>query len=261
MRLKQYQVDAFASRTFEGNPAAVCPLDEWLPVEVMQAIAEENNLSETAFFVPTADGFALRWFTPTTEVDLCGHATLAAAHVIFSHLAYSKPAICFTTRSGRLIVRRHGDLLQMDFPAQPPQPSPLPEFLKEALGAEPSELLAGDDYLAVFDSEEQVHAIEPDLALLSRLDRRGVIVTAPGKEVDFVSRFFAPKFGIPEDPVTGSAHCLLTPYWSKRLGKNEFRARQISRRGGDIACQLVDDRVLLSGRAVTFLTGDLSLLL
>jgi len=259
MILRQYQVDAFTDQLFGGNPAAVVPLSSWLDEALMQAIAEENNLSETAFFVPAADGFALRWFTPITEVDLCGHATLAAAHVVFSHLGYSKPAISFSTRSGKLIVRRSGELLQMDFPAQPPLPCPTPKLLREGLGAVPSELLVGDDYLAVFDSEEQVRAITPDHTLLGRLDRRGVIITAPGNDIDFVSRFFAPKFGIPEDPVTGSAHCLLTPYWSKRLGKNCLTARQVSRRGGDIACELVDDRVLLSGRAVTFLQAEITL--
>lgn len=256
MKLKQFQVDAFARRPFEGNPAAVVPLSSWLDDTLLQAIAEENSLSETAFFVPTQEGFALRWFTPVSEVDLCGHATLATAHVIFEHLGYAKHAISFSTRSGTLIVRRTGEQLQMDFPAQPPVPCPLPELLSEGLGLQPAETLAGDDYLAVFDNEELVRSIEPDHSLLRQLDRRGIIITAPGNEVDFVSRFFAPKFGIPEDPVTGSAHCLLTPYWSKRLGKPKLHARQLSRRGGDIACEMVDERVLLAGRAVTVLIGE-----
>ncbi|HXH71780.1 MAG TPA: PhzF family phenazine biosynthesis protein [Mariprofundaceae bacterium] len=258
MKLKQYQVDAFATRPFEGNPAAVVPLSSWLDDALLQAIAEENNLSETAFFVPTLEDFALRWFTPVTEVDLCGHATLAAAHVIFEHLGYTKHAISFATRSGKLIVRRAGKQLQMDFPARIPRFCACPEALLKGLGQQPVELLAADDYLAVFDDEEMVRAIEPDHALLRQLDLRGVIVTAPGHDVDFVSRFFAPKFGIPEDPVTGSAHCQLTPYWAERLGKKILNARQISRRGGDLVCEMQDERVLLAGHAVTFMSGEIS---
>lgn len=257
--IRQYQVDAFATRAFAGNPAAVCPLASWPEDSLMQAIAEENNLSETAFFVPSAKGFRLRWFTPVREVDLCGHATLAAAHVLFEILGYPNPTIVFETLSGELTVRRRGGLLEMDFPAQPPLACPAPEALVEGLGQRPLEVLAADDYIAVFDSEDAVRAITPDHALLGRLDRRGVIVTAAGSDVDFVSRFFAPKYGIPEDPVTGSAHCELAPYWAKRLGKNSLAARQVSRRGGDLLCEVKSDRVLLSGSAVTVLVATMTL--
>ena len=203
MKIKQYQVDAFATRVFEGNPAAVCPLDGWLDDSVLQAIAEENNLSETAFFVATARGFRLRWFTPVAEVDLCGHATLAAAHVLFEILGHPERTVTFDTRSGDLIVERAGGRLAMDFPAIPPQPCVAPDALIAGLGRRPLEVLAADDYVAVFDSEAAVRNLSPDYARLRELDRRGVIATAPGDAVDFVSRFFAPKFGIPEDPGHG----------------------------------------------------------
>lgn len=258
MKIKLYQVDAFASRTFEGNPAAVCPLESWLDDALLQAIAEENNLSETAFFVPSEKGFKLRWFTPVKEIDLCGHATLATAHVIFGKLGYSKQVIIFETRSGELFVKKKGHLLEMDFPATPPRPCGLYETLVKGLGERPVEVLAADDYLAVFDSEATVRAIIPNHALLSQLDLRGVIATAPGVDVDFVSRFFAPKFGIPEDPVTGSAHCELAPYWAGKLGKNILTAKQVSRRGGNITCELKGDRVLLSGCAITFMEAEIS---
>ena len=258
-RIKQYQVDAFTTRPFSGNPAAICPLASWPDDGLLQDIAEENNLSETAFFVPSAKGFRLRWFTPATEVDLCGHATLAAAHVLFDVLGYPNPSITFETRSGELIVGRKSNLLIMDFPARPPAACLAPDELAEALGKQPAEVLSADDYLAVFDNEEAVRAIDPDYGLLGRLDLRGVIVTAPGSDVDFVSRFFAPKFGIPEDPVTGSAHCTLAPYWSDRLGKDTLAARQVSRRGGDILCEVKGSRVLLSGSAVTVMVATITL--
>ncbi|MFH1102210.1 MAG: PhzF family phenazine biosynthesis protein [Pseudomonadota bacterium] len=258
MKIKQYQVDAFAGRVFEGNPAAVCPLEEWLEDNVLQAIAEENNLSETAFFIPSKNGFELRWFTPVAEVDLCGHATLASAHVLFEHIGYQNPRIAFQTRSGELIVKKKGASLEMDFPVQRPQECNIPPALIEGLGSTPIEVLASDDYLAVFSDEEIIGRLNPNFSLLSRLPLRGVIVTAPGKSVDFVSRFFAPKFGIPEDPVTGSAHCALTPYWAKKLGKGKLSAKQISKRGGMINCELKEDRVLLSGQAVTFMEGDIA---
>jgi len=257
MKIRQYQVDAFATRAFEGNPAAVCPLENWLDDGLLQAIAEENNLSETAFFVPSEQGYDLRWFTPLKEVDLCGHATLAAAHVLFDILGYAGQAIRFETRSGALIVTRTGTQLEMDFPACPPAPCALSETLAQGLGMRPLEVLAGDDYLAVFENEATIRAITPDQALLARLDLRGVIVTAPGTDVDFVSRFFAPKFGIPEDPVTGSAHCTLAPFWSDRLGKRILTARQVSRRGGHITCEMKADRVALSGSAVTFMEAEI----
>lgn len=257
MKIKQYQVDAFATHVFEGNPAAICPLENWLDDETLQAIATENNLSETAFFVATSGGFELRWFTPVKEVKLCGHATLATAHVLFTILGYAEPAITFATRSGNLIVKRDGDTLQMDFPAITVSPCEIPEALVQGIGVRPSAVLAADDYIAVFADEEIVRAITPDHSLLSQLDLRGVIVTAPGDDVDFVSRFFAPKYGIPEDPVTGSAHCKLAPYWANRLGKNKLSARQVSKRGGSITCEVVGERVLLSGGAVTFMEGEI----
>lgn len=258
MKIKQYQIDAFATRAFEGNPAAVCPLESWLDDGILQAIAEENNLSETAFFVPSKKGFELRWFTPVKEVDLCGHATLASAHVIFEIFGYAKQAITFETRSGDLFVERHGKLLKMDFPARPPAPCMLSEILLKGLGQRPVEVLAANDYMAVFDSEATVRAITPDQSLLSQLNLRGVIATARGTDVDFVSRFFAPKSGIPEDPVTGSAHCTLAPYWANKLGKNILSARQVSKRGGNIACEVNSGRVMLSGYAVTFMEAEIA---
>lgn len=258
MKIKQYQVDAFATRAFEGNPAAVCPLESWLDDGLLQAIAEENNLSETAFFVPSEIGFDLRWFTPLKEVDLCGHATLATAHVLFDILGYAGPSITFETRSGELIVERKGEWLEMNFPACPPTPCEPSEILSKGLGQQPLEVLVAGDYLAVFDSEATVRAITPDMALLGQLDLRGVIITAPGTGVDFASRFFAPKFGIPEDPVTGSAHCMLAPYWAGRLGKRLLSARQVSKRGGSLTCELKGDRVLLSGSAVTVMEAEIT---
>lgn len=259
MKIRQYQVDAFASRAFEGNPAAVCPLERWLDDGLLQAIAEENNLSETAFFVPSHKGFRLRWFTPASEVDLCGHATLATAHVLFAHLGHPGEAVTFETRSGALTVKRKSDLLEMDFPARPPTPCASFELLARALGRQPREVLRADDYLVVFDSEAVVRGIRPDFALLGTLDLRGVIITTPGSSDDFVSRFFAPRLGIPEDPVTGSAHCTLAPYWAGRLGTHLLSARQVSKRGGSIRCELKGDRVLLSGSAVTFMEAEITL--
>lgn len=257
MKIKQYQVDAFASHAFEGNPAAVCPLENWLDDGLMQSIAEENNLSETAFFVPSAQGYQLRWFTPVREVDLCGHATLAAAHVIFEILGYTKQRITFATRSGELAVSKKGKLLEMDFPACPPTLRKIPETLAKALGQRPVEVWSADDYIAVFDSEATVRAIKPDLSLLSQLDLRCVVITAPGTQVDFVSRCFGPKYGIPEDPVTGSSHCELAPYWGNRLGKNILTARQISKRGGNLTCELKAGRVFLTGSAITVMEAEM----
>lgn len=259
MKLKQYQVDAFTDRVFGGNPAAVVPLSAWLDDALLQAIAEENNLSETAFFVASGKGFELRWFTPVKEVDLCGHATLASAHVIFERLGFRQSVVTFETRSGDLRVESREGLLVMDFPARPPAPCDRPAALEDGLGVRPAEILAADDYLAVFDSEAAVRRIVPDQALLARLDLRGVIVTSPGSDVDFVSRFFAPKFGVPEDPVTGSAHCTLAPYWAQRLGKKVLTAKQVSRRGGNLICEWRGDRVFLSGRAVTVMETDMEL--
>ncbi len=257
MKLKQYQIDAFARQVFKGNPAAVVPLDAWLSDELLQAIAEENNLSETAFFVPTENGFHLRWFTPVAEVDLCGHATLASAHVLFEILGHTQPTIEFETRSGTLVVERKNGLLAMRFPCTPPKPCIPPATLIEGLGQRPIEVLAADDYIAVFDSEAVVRSIAPNLEKLKALDLRGVCVTAPGVGVDFVSRFFAPKFGIPEDPVTGSTHCELAPYWASRLGKNMLTAQQVSKRGGDVLCEVLGNRVVLYGSAVTFMVAEI----
>lgn len=250
MKIRQYHVDAFTRRVFSGNPAAVCPLESWLSDETLQAIAAENNLSETAFFVPTPTGYHLRWFTPVGEVDLCGHATLASAHVLFTILGYPSRIISFQTNSGVLTVECEGDRLIMNFPAMTPNSCDLPDLLIQGLGAAPLEVLAADDYLAVFGNESIIRLLRPDFSALSKLDRRGVCVTAPGLDCDFVSRFFAPKLGVPEDPVCGSAHCELTPYWSARLRKNFLTARQISRRGGELQCQIQGDRVNLSGQAV-----------
>lgn len=259
MKLTMYQVDAFAERLFEGNPAAVVPLDHWLPDSLLQAIALENNLSETAFFVAEDGGYRLRWFTPEAEVDLCGHATLASAHVLFEHLDHPGEAVRFQSNSGELRVLRSAQGLTLDFPAIIPKPMGMMVEIVEGLGAEPTALLGAPDYIAVFDSEDQIRALRPDFAILRRLDRRGVLATAPGDEVDFVSRCFFPRLQVDEDPVTGSAHCKLVPYWAQRLGKKALIARQLSRRGGTLRCELAGKRVLLTGRAVDYLKGMIQL--
>jgi PhzF family phenazine biosynthesis protein len=256
---RQFVVDAFATRQLRGNPAAVCPLAEWPDEAVLQGIAADNKLSETAFFVPEADGFRLRWFTPTAEVNLCGHATLATAHVLFAHLGYSAPQIVFHTHSGRLTVSRQGSSLLMDFPARVALPCAPSPALAAALGMEPLELLATDVYLALLPDEASISALRPDFAQIAALDKRAVIVTAPGQDVDFVSRYFAPKMGVPEDPVTGAAHCVLTPFWAARLGRSSLRAHQLSEQGGEVCCALQGDRVRLAGQAVTFLSSELVL--
>lgn len=257
MKLHIYQVDAFATKVFEGNPAAVCPLNEWLSDEVMQNIAMENNLSETAFFVNQGESYRLRWFTPETEVDLCGHATLASAHVLFEHLGYEEEVIRFGSNSGELRVQKDGDRLVMDFPTSELEESEVPSELEEALDALPTELFRADDYLYIVDSEQQIRALDPDFRLLKQVNTRGIIVTAPSEEFDFVSRFFAPAVGIDEDPVTGSAHTMLAPYWSKRLGKDKLIGRQISKRGGTVYCHQKGDRVELGGEARTFMKGQI----
>ena len=259
MKIPIWQVDAFASGVFAGNPAAVCVLDSWIEDRVLQAIAAENNLSETAFLVRNAAGFDLRWFTPTTEVALCGHATLAAAKVLFDLRGWQEPEIRFQTRkSGVLSVAKRGDLLEMDFPALPARPVVTPAGLGAALGAEPRQaLVSADDWLAVLDDEETVRGLKPDFAALAKFDCRCLVPTARGKEANFVSRAFAPRFGIPEDPVTGSAHCVLAPYWAGVLGKNELRAFQVSARGGEVRCRVAGERVKLAGRAVVYLEGTI----
>lgn len=257
--MKIFQVDAFASAVFEGNPAAVVPLEQWPEDSLLQAIATENNLSETAFFVAEADQFRLRWFTPNAEVDLCGHATLAAAHVLFEHLDWRESEIRFISNSGALTVRRDGGWLAMDFPAVTSDPVAVPADLTAGLGVLPETVLAGTDYLVVLDSAEVLRSLAPDFVRLARLDRRGVIATAPGEDCDFVSRCFYPALAVAEDPVTGSAHCQLTPYWSERLGKTRLSGRQLSTRGGRVDCELQGDRVFLRGQAITYLEGVISL--
>ncbi len=256
--MKQYVIDAFSDQLFHGNPAAVVPLEVWPDEAVMQSIAAENNLSETAFFIPFEDGFQLRWFTPLQEVNLCGHATLAAAHVLFHELGYSGESIRFHTRSGELTVVDHGKRLDMDFPVQVPQPCEVPYELVEGLGFTPKEVLVGEDYIAVLENEAQLKEITPDARALSKLNRRGVIATALGESGEILCRFFAPKFGIPEDPVTGSAYTQLVPYWSEQSGKCAFHCRQLSPRGGELWCQLEVDRVIISGNAVTYSRSELT---
>ena len=257
MKLPLYQVDAFTSSIFAGNPAAICPLDEWLPDEMMQNVAAENNLSETAFFVRTQDGFDLRWFTPAVEVDLCGHATLASAYVLYEHLGEKSEQLVFTTKSGKLTVTRNGEFLAMELPTRAPVALEPNRELIRALGAEPAATLGARDYLVVYDSEQDVHALRPDMAGLMNIDRFAVIATAPGNSCDFVSRFFAPAKGVPEDPVTGSAHCTLIPYWAERLAKTNLHAKQISRRGGELFCEMRGDRVEIAGRCALYLIGSI----
>ena len=261
MTISIYQADAFTDQLFGGNPAAICPLTEWLPDDVMQKIARENNLAETAFFVKTDKGFLLRWFTPEYEIDLCGHATLASAHILFTELGYTADSIHFeTVKAGVLTVQRDGDKYTMDFPSRPPIPIEIPNGLLEALGTkQPVAIFRSRDYFVVYKSEADIRDITPDFSAVSKMDTVGVIVTAPGEKVDFVSRFFAPGAGIPEDPVTGSAHCNLIPYWAKKLGKDKLHAYQISARKGELWCELKGDRVLMSGKAVTYLKGEIYL--
>jgi len=262
MKLPIYQVDAFASRLFTGNPAAVMLCDSELPSKTMQSIAAENNLAETAFVVTKGERHHIRWFTPTIEVDLCGHATLASAHVIFDHLHYSDDIITFSSKSGELYVRRDGAVLYLDFPADSVTAADPPEPLVKGLGVKPVELYKGrDDYLAIYDCEEDIDSLCPDMALLSKVPSRGIIVSSSGTkdEVDFVSRFFAPQCGISEDPVTGSAHTTLIPYWSKRLAKKHLLAKQISKRGGELVCIDNGRRVEIGGQAVTYLIGQIVL--
>ena len=261
MRLPLYQVDAFTDRLFGGNPAAICFLEQWLPDATMQAIAAENNLAETAFFVREGDGYALRWFTPTVEVDLCGHATLASGHVVMKFLEPERQSVGFRTmKAGMLNVARRADMLVMDFPARPAAAAEPPPGLLTALGGMPREVLRARDHLIVYDSAAEIAALKPDLVALANVDCWAAIVTAPGENgVDFVSRFFAPAQGVPEDPVTGSSHTTLTPYWAKRLGKTELEARQLSRRGGALHCTLNGDRVNIGGRAVLYLEGHIEM--
>ena len=264
MNLQIYQVDAFTSKTFGGNPAAVVPLEAWLRVETMHNIALENNLSETAFFVKTGDVYEIRWFTPTFEIDLCGHATLASAFVIFDVLKLEAKTIKFHShKSGELSVEKSGDVFTLDFPSRPVSPVDAPTGLFDAIGGTPNELFKARDYFLVFGTEQEVLDLKPnfsalhDIAALLKIDAHGFIVTAPGDSSDFVSRFFAPEVGVFEDPVTGSSHCNLIPFWAERLGKTEMFARQVSARGGELYCELRGDRVKIGGNATLFLKGEI----
>ena len=262
MELPIYQVDAFADAVFTGNPAAVMPLQEWLPDSTLQALAMENNLSETAFLVPHEDGHELRWFTPLTEVELCGHATLAAAHVLFRHLAAEGDTLQFQTRSGTLRVARDDRGLTLDFPATQMQAAEVDPAICRALGGNASEALEPAGYgatLYIYEFEEDIAGLSPDFSALRTASQRNIIVSAPGDACDVVSRFFGPQVGIDEDPVTGSAHCALVPYWARRLGQDTLQARQISPRGGTLMCELRGDRVLMTGTAVTYMTGTVAL--
>lgn len=262
--MKIYQVDAFTRRRFHGNPAAVIPVETFPEDGTLLAIAGENNLSETAFFTRRTSGeadFHLRWFTPAAEVDLCGHATLAASHVLWTELGFERDRIVFDTRSGHLTVTRDGGRYSMDFPAAGGEPEEASTTVIRALGRQPAEVIRGMDLLCVFENKRDVHEIEPDLALLSAIETRGVIVTAPGAKHDFVSRFFAPSLGVAEDSVTGSAHCMLVPYWAKRIGRAELTAHQVSKRGGELWCKDIPGagRVEIAGHAVTYLRGDIQI--
>lgn len=259
MRIPYYEAAAFTSKPFGGNPAGVCLLPAWLPDATLQSIAAENNLSETAFLVPRGDDYDLRWFTPETEVDLCGHATLASALILFTEAGFKGDTARFHSQSGLLSVTKAGQVLELDFPSRPPQPCVAPEALIRGLGRQPVKILKSRDYLAVFPSETDVRALRPDFAALQSMDALGIIATAPGSDCDFVSRFFAPGAGIAEDPVTGSSHCTLIPFWAQRLGKPELFARQVSKRGGELFCRLAGERVRIGGEAVLYLKGNIEL--
>lgn len=259
MKLTLYQIDAFTEKVFEGNPAAVIPLQNWLNDELMQKIALENNLSETAFFIPVKAGFHIRWFTPLAEVELCGHATLASAHVLFNHLNYTEKEISFQSRSGILKVKKEGDLIILDFPASKISEIEVPENLQNAFNIQPKKCVKGrDDLMLIFDREEDILNLKPDFQKIIQSKTRGVIVTSKSEKYDFVSRFFAPSVGVNEDPVTGSAHTILIPYWSKQLDKNKMIAKQVSARGGVLYCKNLGERVEIGGKAVTYLIGEIT---
>ena len=259
MKIRYYHVDAFTGNAFGGNPAGVIPLMEWLEDDLLQKIAAENNLSETAFFVPRSGHYELRWFTPAMEVDLCGHATLASAFVLFSAMGVEDQTVLFHSQSGPLIVERSKDLLILDFPALPAEKCNPPDALLKGLGKEPIEAGKARDYLAIFETQAEILALQPDFSWLEKLDCLGIIVTAPGDGVDFVSRFFAPRAGIPEDPVTGSAHCTLVPYWAKRLQKQTLTAMQLSKRRGGLICEDRGERVKIGGKAVLYMSGEIEI--
>ncbi len=259
MKLQIFQADAFTDQLFGGNPAAVVPLKEWLPAPQMQKIAIENNLAETAFFIPQGEDFELRWFTPEIEIDLCGHATLATAHILFTELGYDKDVIHFhSSKAGTLSVTRKDNLYTLDFPSRPATSCSIPEGLLNAIGGKtPTEVLSSRDIMLVYDNEADILALKPNFADLAQLDLMGVIATAKGNHCDFVSRFFIPSAGINEDPVTGSAHCNLIPYWAEKLGKNKLHAFQVSERRGELWCELNGNRVFITGKAITYLKGEI----
>lgn len=258
-KINIYQIDAFTDKVFAGNPAAVCILDEWLPDEVMQNIGAENNLAETAFLVKRDQDYEIRWFTPTIEVALCGHATLASAHVLFNHADHPGDMIHFFSRhSGDLSVTRNGELLTLDFPSDTLKKIYAPREILDAMNLKPQEAFQGrTDYMLIYRNQQEIEQINPDMALLKKFKARGIIITAPGDSVDFVSRFFAPGSGVDEDPVTGSAHTTLTPFWSQKLNKKNLHAKQLSKRGGDLVCELVGERVRITGKAITYLIGEI----
>lgn len=258
MELKIYQADAFASTIFEGNPAAVIPLKNWLPDEIMQNIALENNLSETAFFISENDHFRIRWFTPLAEVNLCGHATLATAHVLFNHLNFDRKEIQFQSKSGGLKVKQNDGLIFLDFPVSDLTEIDIPDFLKDAFNFQPKKCFLGrEDFMLIFENEKEIQNLVPDFLQLSKTKSRGIIATSKSEKFDFVSRFFAPAVGINEDPVTGSAHTMLIPYWANILEKNNLIARQISKRGGVLHCKNYGKRVEIGGKAITYLIGKI----
>jgi len=259
MKLKLYQIDAFASKVFEGNPAAVCPLEEWLDDSVMQNIAMENNLAETAFFVKSGEEYDIRWFTPNKEVNLCGHATLASAYVIFNILGEVNQSITFNSKSGPLHVHKNKELITMNFPAEPPILCDTPQAIIDAFEKEPVEVLKSVDYIVVFDDYEDLEKLSPNLELLKSLDLRGVSITSKDKKYDFVSRFFAPNYAIDEDSVTGSAYTQLVPYWSNKLQKKSLYSKQVSARGGELNCEMKIDRVYISGTAVSYLKAEIEI--
>tara|TARA_Y100000768_G_C23979511_1_gene684930 strand:- start:1977 stop:2762 length:786 start_codon:yes stop_codon:yes gene_type:complete len=260
MKIPIYQVDAFASKIFKGNPAAICPLNEWLPDEIMQNIAMENNLSETAFYIQDNEIFYIRWFTPKAELDLAGHPTLATAHILFTEFKLDKKKLIFKTKIGDTLNVFYKDKLYfMDFPSRPPKNINNIDLLNEALGKKPKELLAHRDLIAVFENQDDVISINPNMEKLKKLDYPSVVITSKGSKSDFVSRNFAPKLGIPEDPVTGSSHCELIPYWSQKLNKKTMLAFQLSERGGEIYCNFNDSRVSIGGEAITFLKGEIEI--
>ncbi len=260
MQIQLFQVDAFSDQVFSGNPACVCPLQRWLPDDILLKIAAENAVAETAFFIPEGEGFSIRWFTPDIEMDLCGHATLASAHVISRHLGYRGAVIPFTSRSGRLAVQVADSWLTLDFPSRPPLPCQPPDEVLLGFSPRPLAVFKARDYLLVYEDEDTVRQMVPNQAVLNQINLNpgGIIITAPGREVDFVSRFFTPQATLFEDPVTGSAHCTLIPYWSERLGKTSLTARQVSQRGGYLICRQQGERVFISGQAVTYFEGMLT---